>query len=109
MLSLPSAPGFKIFRMRRVQREVDRKPDNFGISDKPYPKQNGHRDHDAQRNDRISDAEHVIKNRPRAQRRQNREGITDRNVRKKISAFAHEEITAARTAFRTIKISAEQF
>jgi len=70
--------------------------------------QNGDRDHYRQRHRSIPDPEGVTHQRPGPQRCQHRECVADDDMRKEIAALAHEEITAARTSFRTIEVTTEQ-
>src|SRR5262249_3367954 len=109
ILSLSPAPWFKIFRMGWMQCEVEGQPKDLGIPHKPHAEEKGNRDHDGQRDGGITDCQQIVKHRPRAKRGDNRECVADRNVRQEISAFAHEEKSAAWTANWTIKISAKQF
>src|SRR4051812_33708239 len=108
ILSFPPAPRFEIFRMRRMHREIQREPEDFGVTHKPHAKEEGDRNHDPQCKRRVPDSEQVIEDRPGPERRQNREAITDDHMGKEVAAFPHEKISAAWTPHRTIKIAVKQ-
>ena len=92
-----------------MQREVQRQPEDLRVSNERDAEEDRDCDHDAERDGRISHAEDEIEERPGNQRCHYGEGVPDRNVRQKISALAHEEVSAARAAFRAIEVAAKQF
>src|SRR5262245_48765813 len=91
-----------------MKGQIERQPQGLGVPDKPDAENKRNRHHDAERDNGIADPDYVIKEGPRAQRRQYRESIADGDVRQKIAALAHEEVAATRTASRTVKVSVEQ-
>src|SRR5256885_15193318 len=107
MVSLAPAPRFEIFGVRRMQFQVESQPQHFRISDEPDPKEKGHRHHNAQCNRGVSNPEHVIKDGPGTKSGGHCKRVADGNVRKKISAFAHEEVSTTWTTFRAIEIASK--
>ena len=87
-----------------MQREVDRQPDRFRIADRPNTEDERDRNHGAERNCCVCDPEDISKNRPRSKSHQNCGSVVNSDVGQEVSAFPHEEITAARALSGVIKV-----
>ena len=92
-----------------MQCEIEGQPERFRIAHEPHTKQERDSDHDAKRQCRVSNSKDVIKERPGSKRSQHRETIANGDMRQKVTAFPHEEVTAAWTTSGTVEISIEQF
>src|SRR5437899_3019608 len=68
----------------------------------------GERNHNRQRDGGVLDPEDITQERPGSERHEHCERVADDDMRKEITALAHEEVTAARASFRTIQVAAEQ-
>src|SRR5688572_5714232 len=92
-----------------MQRQVKRQPEHLGVAEKPDSKPKRYSHHQRQRQTRRPDSRDIIDNWPCSQRHRDRERIANRNVRKKVSALAHEEEPALRAALRRIEEAFEKF
>src|SRR5207249_4224440 len=77
------------------------------VAQKPNAEENSGNDHARQYQGVGTDPENVLQQRPDAQGNQNRDAITDRDVGKKVSALAHEEVAADWAAARRVEVSVE--
>src|SRR5262249_18785174 len=92
-----------------MQREIDGEPEGFGITNEQDAEYNGNGYNDDERNRGALDSQHVPHEGPGTQRDQDGKCVSNRNVRKKVSALAHEKIAAAGASDRAVKISLKQF
>src|SRR5215831_21041571 len=92
-----------------MQCEIDGKPECFRIAHEPHTEQERDRDHDTERQCRVSNSKDVIKERPGSECDQNGKAVADGNVRQEVAGFPHEKVAAAWTASGTIEIPVEQF
>src|SRR5437762_4000474 len=107
MLSFPPSPGFEIFRVWRMQREVESEPQHFRVADEPHSEKNRDGYHYGERRSGVAKPKHIVEDRPGPKGGHDGEGITDGDVRKEVSAFAHKEVSAGRTSCRAVEVALE--